>query len=179
MSANAKITTAENKTIVLEAFDTLFNKKDYAAAAKFWSENYLQHSAHIPPGREGLFELVRALPAALRYESGLIVAEGDYVIAHGRYTGNGQSHALVTIDIVRMENGRLAEHWDVWQDEATQAESKSGLPMFGARFPTRSRRARRRPARLSCRGKQKSDLAVAFSFESLAEAVGFEPTIQV
>lgn len=129
-------TPAQNKDIVLKAFDTLFNKKDYAAAADYWSPNYLQHSAHIPPGREGLFDLVRALPPTLRYESGLIVAEGDYVMAHGRYTGNGAPAALVTIDIVRMENGRLAEHWDVWQDEATKSDSKSGLPMFGDKFPS-------------------------------------------
>jgi predicted SnoaL-like aldol condensation-catalyzing enzyme len=40
----------KNKAIVLEAFDTLFNQRDYAAAEKFWSPNYIQHSAHIPPG---------------------------------------------------------------------------------------------------------------------------------
>lgn len=124
-----------NKAAVLKAFDTLFNEKDYGAAADYWSPNYLQHSAHIPPGREGLFDLVRSLPATLRYEHGLVVAEGDYVMVHGRYSGNGAPHALVTIDIVRVENGRLAEHWDVWQDEATARESKSGLPMFGNAFP--------------------------------------------
>ncbi len=49
-----------NKALVLEAFDTLFNRKDFAAAEKFWSPNYIQHSAHIPPGRNGLFDLVRS-----------------------------------------------------------------------------------------------------------------------
>jgi predicted SnoaL-like aldol condensation-catalyzing enzyme len=43
----------QNKALVLEAFDTLFNKKDYVSAEKFWSNNYIQHSAHIPPGRQG------------------------------------------------------------------------------------------------------------------------------
>ena len=43
----------KNKAIVLEAFDTLFNKRDYTAAERFWSPNYIQHSAHIPPGRDG------------------------------------------------------------------------------------------------------------------------------
>jgi predicted SnoaL-like aldol condensation-catalyzing enzyme len=124
-----------NKAAVLKAFDTLFNKRDYAGAAELWSPDYLQHSAHIPPGREGLFGLVRALPSTLHYEHGLVVAEGDYVMLHGRFSGNGQPRALVTIDIVRMEDGRLAEHWDVWQDEATKAESKSGAPMFGTVFP--------------------------------------------
>ena len=120
-----------NKALVLKAFDTLFNRRDYAAAAQYWSPDYIQHSAHIPPGREGLFELVRSLPASLRHEHGLIVAEGDYVMLHGRFSGNGQPRALITVDIVRMENGRLAEHWDVWQDEAGAGESKSGAPMFG------------------------------------------------
>ena len=47
----------KNKALVLEVFDTLFNKRDYAAAEKYWSPNYIQHSAHIPPGRDGLFKL--------------------------------------------------------------------------------------------------------------------------
>lgn len=125
----------ENKRRVLEAFDTLFNKRDYAAAEKLWSPRYIQHSAHIAPGREGLFNLVRAAPAALRYENQLIVAEGDYVIAHGRFTGHGRPAAWIAVDIVRFEDGLLAEHWDVLQDEATKAESVSGLPMFGDTFP--------------------------------------------
>ena len=124
-----------NKAFVLEAFNTLFNRRDYAAAEEFWSPTYLQHSSHIPPGREGLFGLTRALPATLRYENALTVAEGDYVMLHGRFTGIGQPVAWVVVDVVRMENGRLAEHWDVVQDEATKEQSKSGHPMFGQNFP--------------------------------------------
>jgi predicted SnoaL-like aldol condensation-catalyzing enzyme len=124
----------KNKALVLEAFDMLFNKRDYEAAKKYWSPNYIQHSAHIEPGRDGLFNLIRSAPDTLRYEHQLIVAEGDYVIAHGRFSGTGRPVAWVAADIVRIENGRLAEHWDVLQDEATKAESKSGLPMFGDRF---------------------------------------------
>ena len=124
----------KNKALVLEAFDTLFNKRDYEAAEKYWSPNYIQHSAHIEPGRDGLFNLVRNTPDTLRYEHQLIVAEGDYVIVHGRFSGTGRPVAWVAADIVRIENGRLAEHWDVLQDEATKAESKSGLPMFGEKF---------------------------------------------
>jgi predicted SnoaL-like aldol condensation-catalyzing enzyme len=124
----------KNKALVLEAFDTLFNKRDYEAAERYWSPNYIQHSAHIEPGREGLFNLIRNAPDTLRYEHQLIVAEGDYVIVHGRFSGIGRPVAWVAADIVRIEDGRLAEHWDVLQDEATEAESKSGLPMFGDRF---------------------------------------------
>ena len=131
-----KTTPEQNKALVLKAFDTLFNKRNYEFAEEFWSDRYVQHSAHIPPGRDGLFNLIRALPDALRYENQLIIAEGDYVIAHGRFSGNGRPAAWIAADIVRLEHGRLAEHWDVLQDEATQAESKSGLPMFGTHFPS-------------------------------------------
>ena len=86
------------------------------------SPKYSQHSAHIAPGRDGLFALIRSVPQTLRYENQLIVAEGDHIMAHGRF-------------VVRFEDGLLTEHWDVIQDEATQAESVSGLPMFGDRFP--------------------------------------------
>jgi predicted SnoaL-like aldol condensation-catalyzing enzyme len=82
-----KATTAQNKELVLEPFDTLFNKRDYAAAEKFWSPHYLQHSAHIEPGREGLFNLVKTLPPTLKYEHGTIVADGDFVIVHDRFSG--------------------------------------------------------------------------------------------
>jgi predicted SnoaL-like aldol condensation-catalyzing enzyme len=80
---------SQNKALVLQAFDTLFNKRDYAAAARFWSPAYIQYSAHIAPGREGLFELVRAGPKELRYETALIVADSDYVMLHGRFSGIG------------------------------------------------------------------------------------------
>ncbi|MFP3553082.1 nuclear transport factor 2 family protein [Paraburkholderia sp. SIMBA_049] len=128
-------TEAANKALVLEAFDTLFNQRDYAAAERFWSPDYIQHSAHIEPGRDGLFNLIRTAPPTLRYEPGVIVADGDYVIVHGRFSGNGRPAAWIAADILRIENGVLAEHWDVLQDEASQSESKSGLPMFGTRFP--------------------------------------------
>jgi predicted SnoaL-like aldol condensation-catalyzing enzyme len=124
-----------NKALVLEAFDTLFNKRDYKAAERYWSPNYIQHSAHIKPGRDGLFNLIRSSPTTLRYEPGTIVAEGDYVIVHGRFTNTGRPKNWIAADVVRVADGVLAEHWDVLQDEATEAESQSGLPMFGTKFP--------------------------------------------
>jgi predicted SnoaL-like aldol condensation-catalyzing enzyme len=131
----SKTTPTQNKALVLDAFDSLFNKRDYAAAERYWSAHYIQHSAHIAPGRDGLFNLIRSLPETLRYENQLIISEGYYVIAHGRFSGHGRAAAWIAADIVRIEDGRLAEHWDVLQDEATKAQSVSGLPMFGDRFP--------------------------------------------
>jgi predicted SnoaL-like aldol condensation-catalyzing enzyme len=127
-------TESKCKALVLEAFDTLFNKRDYATAERFWSPNYIQHSAHIERGREGLFNLIKSAPASLKYEPGLIVAESDLVIVHGRFSGIGRPRNWIAADIVRIAEGVLAEHWDVLQDEAARAESKSGLPMFGDRF---------------------------------------------
>ncbi|MBD1385830.1 nuclear transport factor 2 family protein [Mucilaginibacter rigui] len=124
----------KNKALVLEAFDAAFNKRDDNAYQRYWSPAYIQHSAHIPPGREGLRNLIVQCPPDLKYEHSLIMAEGDFVMVHGRFSNNGLPKAWVTLDIVRVENGLLAEHWDVIQDEANETESKSGLPMFGNEF---------------------------------------------
>jgi predicted SnoaL-like aldol condensation-catalyzing enzyme/predicted ester cyclase len=132
---------SDKKKFTLDAFDTLFNKRDYKAAEQFWSPGYIQHSAHIPPGRDGLFNLVKTLPAELRYENAQIAVDGDYVLLHGRFTGHGLPRAWVAADILRFENGVFAEHWDVLQDEVTKDESKSGLPMFGDSFPVATRPA--------------------------------------
>jgi predicted SnoaL-like aldol condensation-catalyzing enzyme len=126
---------SKNKALVLEAFDTLFNKRDYVAAEHYWSPNYIQHSAHIAPGREGLFNLIKSIPPTLKYEPGVIVANEDFVIVHGRFSGFGQPVNWIAADIVRIKDGILAEHWDVIQDEATEEQSKSGAPMFGKTFP--------------------------------------------
>ena len=125
----------KNKELVLEAIDTLFNQHDYVAAERYWSPKYIQHSALAAPGREGLFNFVKSMPPTLKHEPGTVVADGDFVIVHGRISGFGQPVNWIVADIVRIEEGIIVEHWDVIQDEATQEQSKSGLPMFGANFP--------------------------------------------
>ena len=124
-----------NKALVLEAFDTLFNKRDYVAAERYWAPKYIQHSAHIAPGRGGLFDLVKSLPPTLKYEPGVRVADGGLVMLHGRFSGFGGPTNWIVVDILRIEDGVLVEHWDVIQDEATREQSKSGMPMFGTSFP--------------------------------------------
>jgi predicted SnoaL-like aldol condensation-catalyzing enzyme len=125
----------KNKALVLRAFDTLFNKREYATAERFWSSQYIQHSAHIAPGRDGLFDLIKSIPPTLKYEPGTIVAEGNFVIVHGRFSGFGAPVNWIAADILRIEDGLLVEHWDVIQDEATEEQSKSRAPMFGQTFP--------------------------------------------
>jgi predicted SnoaL-like aldol condensation-catalyzing enzyme len=122
---------SNNKALVLGAFNTLFNKRDYAAALHDWSSHYIPHSAHIEPGRDGLFHLIKSVPPTVKYEPGTIVADGGFVIAHGRFSGNTRPVNWIAADIVRIKGGLFVEHSDVLQDEATQEESKSGLPTFG------------------------------------------------
>jgi predicted SnoaL-like aldol condensation-catalyzing enzyme len=119
----------------LKPSNALFNKRDYAAAERFWSPKYIQHSSHIEPGRDGLFNLVKSMPAGAKWEHGIIMAEGDNVMIHSRYS-NPDGSAIVVVDIMRFKEGVFAEHWDVIQPEASKEESKSKLPMFGDRFPS-------------------------------------------
>lgn len=124
----------DNKHLVLKALDEAFNKRDLNAYKNYWSPNYIQHSAVIPPGVNGLKEAMSSLPPEFRYEPGQIVAEGDHVMVHGRYSGFGAVKPWIIVDIFRIEDGLLAEHWDVIQDEVSKEESKSGMPMFGTTF---------------------------------------------
>jgi|SRR5580704_15970732 predicted SnoaL-like aldol condensation-catalyzing enzyme len=130
-----KTASEQNQALVLDAFDTLFNKRVYQAAEKFWSPHYVRHSAHIAPGREGLFNLIKSIPPTLKYEPGAIVAEKDFVIVHERFSGIGRPVNWIAADILRIKDGILIEHWDVSQDEATQEQSTSSCPVFGDEFP--------------------------------------------
>jgi len=95
---------------------------------------YIQHSAHIAPGREGLFNLIKSLPPTLKYEPRTIVADADFVMVHGRFSDFGLPLNWIAADILRIKDGILVEHWDVIQGEASREQSKSGLPMFGDLF---------------------------------------------
>ena len=122
-------TPEQNRVIALEAFDTLFNKRDYGAAEKLWSPRYIQHSAQIAPGRDGLFNLIESLPDELAHEVDFSMAEGDMVMIRGRFTGHGQPAPWIAADFVRMEDGLLREHGDVIEDEVSRENSLSGLPI--------------------------------------------------
>ena len=109
----SKSPEARNKVLVLEAFDTLFNQRDYVAAARLSAHSYVQHSSHDPKlDRDGLINLVKTLPPTLKYEAQTIVAYGDYVIVHGKFSGVGQPRNWIAADVVSIENGALAEQWD-------------------------------------------------------------------
>jgi predicted SnoaL-like aldol condensation-catalyzing enzyme len=119
----------------MEAFDLLFNARDYRVAQTYWSPGLLEHSSHLGPGRDGLFDFVRCLPDSLKYENERVVAENDFVMLYGRYSGNGTPRNWIVAEMVRLKDGILVEHWSIVQDEPTRAESRSGLPAFGNAFP--------------------------------------------
>jgi predicted SnoaL-like aldol condensation-catalyzing enzyme len=120
----------QNKALVLKAFDTLFNERNYLAAESFWSTDYIQHSAHIEPGRDGLFNMIKRSPASLKYQSGIVMAENDLVIVHGRFSGFSGAASWVSANVVRIKDRILVEHWDVLQEEETRERSAGQSPMY-------------------------------------------------
>jgi predicted SnoaL-like aldol condensation-catalyzing enzyme len=118
----------KNKALVLEAFDTLFNQRDYVAAERYWSPDYIQHGAHIAPARGGLFNLIKSLPTTLQYEPGTIVADGDFVMVHRRFSDFGPPVNWIAADILRIKDSILVEHWDVIQNEASREQIKERSP---------------------------------------------------
>ena len=125
---------AANKALVSKVMDAVFVRRDSNVVEQHFDKGYIQHNPKIPNGRDAISALISQLPAGFRYESGMIVAEGDLVMIHGRFSGFGQPTAWIVTDILRVADSVLTEHWDVIQDEATRESSKSGLPMFGEKF---------------------------------------------
>ncbi len=118
-----------NKAIVLDAMTSLFQRHDVSAVDRLYVDDYIQHNPNIPQGRDALRRIVAALSPSVHYEPGLIIAEGDMVAIHGRIRGWAEAPQVVT-DIFRIEGGKLAEHWDVLQNEVTAASGTAGLSMF-------------------------------------------------
>src|SRR5215467_7761801 len=105
-----------NKELVRTAITAAFVNGDVAALDTYWSDHYIQHNPQIPNGRESLKQFAASLPSNFKYEIGLIVTEGDFVMVHGRYTGFAPK-PIIAVDIFRVIDGKLAEHWDVFQEE--------------------------------------------------------------
>jgi predicted SnoaL-like aldol condensation-catalyzing enzyme len=117
-----------NKEIVLEVLKRAFVEKDPTVVAQYFDASYKQHNPLIPDGPSAIAKMIPTL-GALKYEPGMAVAEGDLVMVHGRYTGWGPK-PLVAVDIFRVRNGKLVEHWDVMQEEVPADKTTSGNAMF-------------------------------------------------
>lgn len=121
-----------NKALVIETMTALFQRRDAAAVERLYAPAYIQHNSSIPQGRDALQALVAGLSKDIWYEPGLIVAEGELVAIHGRIRGWADAPQVV-VDLFRIEDGRLAEHWDVLQDEVAVVALPGGVAMFDPR----------------------------------------------
>ena len=123
--------TEANKTLVLAVLKGAFIDRDPGVADRYFAPGYVQHNPAIPNGPAAIQALIPTLPADFRYEPGMATASGDLVMVHGRYTGWGPK-PLVAVDIFRVKDGKVVEHWDVMQEEVPADQTASGNPMFTA-----------------------------------------------
>lgn len=121
--------TSANKALAIEAITGSFIKRDTTIPGKLFAPDYKQHNPTIPNGSAAIPNVIRALPSDFKYEMGLVVAEGEFVMIHGRYTGWAPK-PVIAVDIFRMVGGKLVEHWDVLQEEVPREKSVNGNPMF-------------------------------------------------
>jgi predicted SnoaL-like aldol condensation-catalyzing enzyme len=121
--------TSRNKALIVEVLTEAYAKRDFTALERWFSSDYVQHNPYIPAKLAGLRGFVESLPKDRRYEPGMIVAEGDLVMVHGRYSGGGKE-TLIAVDIFRFEDDRVVEHWDVLQEEVPAEKTVAGNAMF-------------------------------------------------
>src|SRR5262249_12056831 len=121
--------TEANKTLVLAGIRGIFIERDPTVVDRLFSDDYRQHNPRVPNGPAAVKAVMAKLPGDLKYEPGLVMAEGDYVCIHGRYTGL-RPKPIIAVDIFRVANGKIAEHWDVLQEEVPASESANGNSMF-------------------------------------------------
>ncbi|WP_413989121.1 nuclear transport factor 2 family protein [Labrys okinawensis] len=119
-----------NKTLVLEAITSVFQRKDSLSVERLYAAYFIHHDPDLRQGRQVFAKIVAKLPSTVSYEPGLIIiAEGDYVALHGRLHG-WATHLQIVIDIFRVEDGKLAEHWTVRQNDIAVESARSKVAMF-------------------------------------------------
>ena len=124
-----KNSTEANKALVLEGIKGVFIGRDPAVIDRLFSADYRQHNPQIPNGPAAIKALLGNLSPDFKYEPGLAMADGDFVSIHGRYTGWGPK-PMIAVDIFRVADGKIVEHWDVMQEEVPAAQSANGNGMF-------------------------------------------------
>jgi predicted SnoaL-like aldol condensation-catalyzing enzyme len=128
MDSSTTVATG-NKELALKVLTGAFIEKDPSVVERLFSPAYKQHNPEIPDGPEVIRSLIGGLPAEFRYEPGMIVADGELVMVHGRYVGWGPD-PMIAVDIFRFVDGKVVEHWDVMQKEVMAEFTKSGNEMF-------------------------------------------------
>lgn len=119
-----------NSQIISDYLDIVFNQKDLAKAESYWAGDMIQHNPSMPNGLDVLRGFIQSDAAKdMAYECGLIMEQGDYVMVHGRYS-NWAGKTMIAVDIFRLENGKVVEHWDVMQEDVPADKSVNGNAMF-------------------------------------------------
>ena len=119
----------DNKQIALQVLTGAFVDRDPGVVERFFAPDYIQHNPAIPDGPTPIPGLIGSLGRDFSYEPGMAVAEGDLVMVHGRYVGWGPK-PMIAVDIFRVVDGKVTEHWDVMQEEVPAEKTASGNPMF-------------------------------------------------
>jgi len=128
--AAADATREANKKAVGEFYDAALNRKDFEAAAKFFGPRYVQHNPMAPDGIEGFkgfLGFLRETFPQSRSEIKRVGAEGDYVILHVHAVRTPGARGSAIVDIFKLENGKIVEHWDVIQEIPEKAANSSGM----------------------------------------------------
>lgn len=119
-----------NKQKVSEFFDKIINKKDIDGALSYLGDHYIQHHPQVADGHEGLKQAIQLLrdkfPQA-RSEIKRIFAEGDHVILHAHLTKEPNSRGSALVDIFRLEQGKIVEHWYVGQEVPEHFPHANGM----------------------------------------------------
>jgi predicted SnoaL-like aldol condensation-catalyzing enzyme len=105
-----------NKEIVMEVLTGVFIGRDPMVVRRYFADDYAQHNPTIPNGPDAILSVLAALSPDFNYEPGIVAADGDIVMVHGRYVGWAPK-PVVGVDIFRVSQGKVAEHGDVLQEE--------------------------------------------------------------
>jgi predicted SnoaL-like aldol condensation-catalyzing enzyme len=129
-AAPALADTETNKKTVLEFYEAGLNKKDFEAASKYFGPKYIQHNPGAPDGIEGFRGFVNFLKEKFpnsKSEIKKVFAEDDYVILHVHAVREPGTRGRAIVDIFRLENGKIVEHWDVAQDIPETMPHSNGM----------------------------------------------------
>ena len=120
----------QNKKAVVEFYDKAINQKDFEAASKYLGSHYTQHNPNAADGPEGLKAFLQFLKEkfpASRSEIKRVLADGDYVILHVHAVREPGARGNAIVDIFKLENGKIVEHWDVVQPIPEKAANTNGM----------------------------------------------------
>ena len=118
-----------NRDTVVDYLNVVFNRRDLTKAETYWAGDMIQHNPGMPNGLDVLRGFISSPGAGPSYEAGVAMEDGNLVMVHGRYT-NWFGKTMIAVDIFRLENGKVVEHWDVMQEEVPANKAANGNCMF-------------------------------------------------